>query len=86
MSNKHPTLVGQVDQFLYSYAQNLPNKKSLIQLVQHWEEAYQARIVELEEQIMVLSRSKEPEVVEEPLKAQDYTDYETKKFKFAEFD
>lgn len=43
-----PTLLQEVEQFIYSYAQNLPNRKLLVDIVRKWEWAYQARIAELE--------------------------------------
>lgn len=45
---KRPTLLQEVEQYIYSYAQNLPSRKLLLAIVHKWEEAYQARIEELE--------------------------------------
>lgn len=43
-----PTLQLELDQFLYAYAPNLIHKKLMMQIVRKWEDAYQARIDELE--------------------------------------
>src|SRR4051812_48567851 len=50
---KKPSLTQELEQFLYTHAQNMPNKKLLLQLVFTWEKAYLDRIEELETKPLV---------------------------------
>lgn len=43
-----PTLLKELEQLLYTHAQNMPYKKHILALVGAWEEAYLQRIAELE--------------------------------------
>lgn len=45
---KRPTLLQEVEQFLYTHMQNTPYKFQLRVIVAKWEEAYIQRIEELE--------------------------------------
>lgn len=60
-----PSLLKEVEQFLYNYAPNAGYKKQLLTLVKTWEEAYQQRIQELETKPVVLDRVVEQEPVKE---------------------
>jgi len=42
------TLAQDVEQFLYTHAQSMPHKRQLLAIVKSWEDAYLARISELE--------------------------------------
>lgn len=42
------TLVKELEQLLYTHAPNIPHKKTIMELVKTWEDAYQQRIAELE--------------------------------------
>jgi hypothetical protein len=43
-----PTLLQEVEQFLYTHGQQLIGKKTLLDIVKKWESAYNQRIEELE--------------------------------------
>lgn len=43
-----PTLLQEIEQFLYTHAPNMLHKKVLLAVVRKWEGAYQERIEELE--------------------------------------
>ena len=50
MSQKPPSLQNDVEKFLYTHAQTMPFKKLLMAIIKTWEDAYLARIAELEKQ------------------------------------
>jgi len=50
--SKYQTLVAELEQFIYQYAPQMLNKKTMLSIAQNWESAYKDRITELESQLL----------------------------------
>lgn len=55
---QRPSLASELEQFMYTHAQNSPIKRRLMEIVKKWESAYQARIFELENPVKLEPESK----------------------------
>jgi len=61
-----PTLYSEVEQFFYTHAPQALHRKVLLDLVKVWENAYGAKIVELESRVAELEGAAEkPDLIQE---------------------